>query len=551
MKERLQIWFNTIKEKWRNFTKRQKLTIIGIFAGLIIALILTLFLALNQTWVTITYVPSLGVGHDMQNALSDAGINSNLSASTNALSVTEANADQAIILLSSLNQFAQEDFNFMAFLEQSGMGVTAVAQHNMLVQVRQTWLNNVLPLLDGIDNAAVQLNIPQTTPFILSAPQASASVMVSSSRNLTAEDGRIIAQFVARSSEGLLPDNITVIDSNMNELWPAPLSSDGVSGSILTVQSEFVRQREIRAASSAQTILSPITDVAEVAVNMTFNWDTSVTTQEIFQAPDGSEQGLPSQLQTSLLEAMMEDGGGPGIGVPGADGAGIPGGLILDALGGGTGNFSEDTFNAHFLQNRTFIQTELGTGVLVPEESSVAVTATRFITYNQSDLIELGVIDNSDSAWLQFQNENQAEFLQEDEITILATDAVRAATGIENVVLIMQAIPIFVPIAPAAPINFTQIALFALAIIFVSLLAFQLIRRTKPELSPIDIEPELSVEDLLVSSQLDEEKTEMERLAEIKFNQDSQVKEQIDKFATEKPDSVAQLLRNWINEDWE
>ena len=246
----------------------------------------------------------------------------------------------------------------------------------------------------------------------------------------------------------------------------------------------------------------------------------------------------------------MEDGGG-GIGVPGVDGAGIPGGMILDAFGGGTGTITDETFDATFLQNRAFIQTESEVGVFMPEQSSVAVTATRFVTYNQADLIELGVIDDTNAAWLQFQNDNQPQFMQEDERTLLATEAVIAATGIPNVVFIMELVPVFESMPEAPPMDWTQIILFAFAIILVSLLAFQLIRRTKPEVSAVDIEPELSVEDLLVSSQLDEEKEEMERLAEIQFAQDSQVKEQIDKFAGEKPESVAQLLRNWINEDWD
>jgi len=55
-----------------------------------------------------------------------------------------------------------------------------------------------------------------------------------------------------------------------------------------------------------------------------------------------------------------------------------------------------------------------------------------------------------------------------------------------------------------------------------------------------------------VSSRLEDERAaEIERLADIQFGADSQVKEQIDKFAMEMPESVAQLLRNWINEDWE
>jgi len=38
-------------------------------------------------------------------------------------------------------------------------------------------------------------------------------------------------------------------------------------------------------------------------------------------------------------------------------------------------------------------------------------------------------------------------------------------------------------------------------------------------------------------------------LPEIRSPKDSEVKERIDKFTLEKPESVAQLLRNWINKD--
>ena len=38
---------------------------------------------------------------------------------------------------------------------------------------------------------------------------------------------------------------------------------------------------------------------------------------------------------------------------------------------------------------------------------------------------------------------------------------------------------------------------------------------------------------------------------EIEFDEKSDTRVQIEKFVDEKPDAVAQLLRNWLNEDWE
>ena len=43
---------------------------------------------------------------------------------------------------------------------------------------------------------------------------------------------------------------------------------------------------------------------------------------------------------------------------------------------------------------------------------------------------------------------------------------------------------------------------------------------------------------------------EKQPLEDIEFNEVSEVRRTIEKFVDEKPDAVAQLLRNWLNEDW-
>jgi len=40
-------------------------------------------------------------------------------------------------------------------------------------------------------------------------------------------------------------------------------------------------------------------------------------------------------------------------------------------------------------------------------------------------------------------------------------------------------------------------------------------------------------------------------LPPINFEEHSEIKKQIENFVKQKPESVAQLLRNWLSEDWD
>jgi len=40
-------------------------------------------------------------------------------------------------------------------------------------------------------------------------------------------------------------------------------------------------------------------------------------------------------------------------------------------------------------------------------------------------------------------------------------------------------------------------------------------------------------------------------LPDIEMGETDELKQQIDKFVQAKPDAVAQLLRNWLTEDWD
>ena len=61
-----------------------------------------------------------------------------------------------------------------------------------------------------------------------------------------------------------------------------------------------------------------------------------------------------------------------------------------------------------------------------------------------------------------------------------------------------------------------------------------------------ELEPELSVEALLATTK------ENQNLEDIELNEKTATRQRIEKFVEENPEAVAQLLRNWLNDDdWE
>ena len=85
-----------------------------------------------------------------------------------------------------------------------------------------------------------------------------------------------------------------------------------------------------------------------------------------------------------------------------------------------------------------------------------------------------------------------------------------------------------------------------LAVLLFALLGFVVFMSTRKEKAP-ELEPELSVETLLQTTKENEE----ENLEDIGFKEKSEARVLIEKFVEEKPEAVASLLRNWLNEDWE
>ncbi|MCL2572960.1 MAG: hypothetical protein FWE34_00230 [Defluviitaleaceae bacterium] len=556
MRDRLQAWYRTALEKWKNLTKSQKLKVAGIAAAVLVALVLTLFLAFRTDWQPAITGVDPATAAEVQSVLDDAGINWRTNTDTGIVYVPAQHRDLAVTTVLSSPALLDRAYTFQDAMADMGMGTTFTQQHEAILRVREGEVASMLMRQNHINSATVGLSIPNVPSFLIQATTpATATVSVSGARVLTPEDGEAIALIVSRMVEGLAIENVSVVDDNLNVLFrDGQLGLSGGTGAAAEMAAAFSLEFHIRETyrNSILEILGPLFDDVNPAFFLDIDWRIVNSVMTEFTSPLGDDTSEGLYQWREIIERAGDTVDGAPIGVPGLDTqGGMPGGdLFAGATGPGTMSIEERELRAHYLQNmtETIFSAGLLPGQLLTGSSAVSITLTNHTVHEQTRVEELGLLN--DMTWREWEAYmgTGGVVIDADQIEQLETH-VSNATGIPTVSIIIQYRNHFID-EDITPLPIAEIILLSLVLLFVALLAFLMIRRTAPDVIE-EIEPELSVEDMLVSSRLEDERAaEIERLAEIQ-HMDSQVKEQLDKFATEMPESVAQLLRNWINEDWE
>ena len=96
--------------------------------------------------------------------------------------------------------------------------------------------------------------------------------------------------------------------------------------------------------------------------------------------------------------------------------------------------------------------------------------------------------------------------------------------------------------SPGLGVEFTDIVQIVLIVLILALLAIVVLRSMRSE-KPEEQPEELSVETLLQSNP-------EPMLENIELEETSETKKMIEKFVDENPEAAANLLRNWLNEEW-
>ena len=536
MHEKLLSYKTNISEKWNSIDKSLRNKIVVIAVGLVVILGLLLYITFKPQWVVLKSNADPAVIGQIETVLNDNAVKNKLLDRGTGIEVLEKDESRAKILIAS-SEIGQEGLTFDDVSANMNIGMTENDKKEQYKRLKEEEMKQHIETFENVKSASVMLALPEeTVVFNNNKKEASAGVTLDVTDSFTEEQGAIIANLIASSVEGIKVENVTIADTKGKILYSGNENNTFSQSKKEEIENNKKNEIEVK----IQDTLNPLYDEVKVLSSIKFDWDKVQERNLVLTPPVAdSTVGVP-KIQKEQTESVVngEVGAEPGIEANDQNPTNY-------AMGGGnTGTYDGSNTETEYGYNEQEQLKEITGGTFVPESSSVAVTVYKHRYYNEEDLIKNKTL-NKDLTWEQFKEQNgQPTLIQMDQELL---DTIKTGTGIENVTLTGYEKPIFVD-KVRQPIKVEQIIVLIVLVVLIGLLAFALIKKAQPD-EIEEIEPEISIEDLIATNKREDEEV-AEKIAGIS-EVESEFKIKIEDFIDENPEAAAQLLRNWLNDEWE
>lgn len=519
-------YLDQFREFWNSLEKPQKNRIYITSIIVVVAISISIFLISRPKRVVLfTNTDQKQIG-EMIGILDDNGIWNSAENNGTSIVIDSKDNNRAQILLAQAG-YPKEGFTFEDAISNIGLTTTQQDKEKIWQHQKVSDLERKIELLDNIDEAAVTLATPETSIFLNASsdrPRPTAYVMIRPNKTLSSSQIEGIVMLVSRSVENLDPNDVTIVDNNSNIL-NVTSSDDSISAA--NSQEELRKKRE---GELEQKVLDYFSggqfesfDTLRVIAHVTLDFDKDKSQTKSIANPDGMEGG--AVISSSIREEIVKngsEGGEPGLGSnPGDTGAtGYAGGS------GSSSDYSNTQEDINYGYNETLREQEKATGKFIPEDSGIAIS----LWYGNKVTDDSGLND---------------EFISE------IRTAASTATGVPIANITVSKLKL----APQEIIEestldriselFRDYGFFALMLILIIGLIIVSIPRRRESSSEQAQPVATATGPQFVVPEYDEP------LPEIDLEERSEIKKQLDKFVKQKPESVAQLLRNWLSDDWE
>ena len=531
MKEKAINFYESVKSKWLSLELKQRIIIIAIAITLVLALGLTIYATTRPKMELLVNNQETKLIYQMQTVLSEAGINSTVTQGETALMVKAEDLTNAKKLIVE-SGVTDSDFSFADALDSMSMGTTSEVKKAILARESEKRLESQLQTFDGVEKATVNLQVPNEDNFFIESKQiTTAAVSLTLKKDLSSEQVNAIAAYILSAVKGLKKENLTITNSKADILYYGEEEANGSYS--LQYKIEVEKKNEIE--KKVKQALAPIYTDVKIMSNIVFNWDRQTEAKEIYSSPfeDGNKGIVRTEDTSSSSVKTNNSANEPGLNTNGGD--------ITQYATGENGNTEAKSDDKSYTYeiNSVKTNTEKQSGDIVYNDSSLLVAVYRYKTYDQEVLEARGEL--ADMTWTEYKEQvPQRQFTVDQELI----DAVSVGTGIENIKIIGYEIPQFIDkIEVDRPID--QYVMLIILVLLIAVLAFALLKKTSPA-EVTEIEPEISVEKIIETLN-----KKQEYVSPIDYESESEVKKQLEKFVDERPEAVAQLLRNWLSEEWE
>jgi len=311
--------------------------------------------------------------------------------------------------------------------DKTALGTTDFVRRVQYIRGLQGELTRTIMQIEGVDQASVHIVLPEPSLYTTQEKPTTAAVLLKLRAGAALEQAQIrgIVHLLSRSVEGLLTDNITIIDdsgrilSNGIESGEGAFGGVGLSLSQVEMQAAVQRELEQKVQSMLEQVLGPGNVVARV--NAELNFDQKTVSRRIFEPTDG--EGVLRSIEE--LKETFEGTGSPPDTASGTPG--IPGYAAADS-GSSTYSHSETARNYEISETtentvvapgsvkRLSVAVMLNREQLTAQEQTViesAVASTIGIDPGRSDQITVAAFPFDTSLAQQLQEELARQTAQE------------------------------------------------------------------------------------------------------------------------------------------
>lgn len=532
MTEKLKAVPLKLLEWWNKFTSKQKTIIICISAGVVIALAILVTALTRPQYELLANCESTKEASQITELLDGAGIGCVVSDDGYQIKVLKDRISDANLLLGA-NNIPAASYG-IENVTDGGFATTESDKQKRYKLYLQGQMEEDLLRFESVKKADVQLSLPENDGTLLSKnEEAYASIILTLDGEFTQENAAAMAQFVKTALGNENASNITILDSQGNLLFSGE-DSYSVAGNASN-QLSVKQQAERLVRNEVKRVLLGTNqyDNVEVASNLSLDFSSTEVTNHDFTPAEGQTQGVLSEESIFNAENVNSAGGVPGTDTNGEN-------LTTYEMPDSNNSSSTQSEESRkYLPNERITSQSIPPGLIQYDESSISVTAITYNVQREEDIENQGLLDGV--SWEEYKAANGERVQQPVDDNMI--DIVAKATGIsaENIAMIAYEEPLFID-KEGMNIRATDVIQVILIIIILGLLAFVVFRSMRGE-KAAEEEEELSVENLLQS-------TPEPEVESITVEEWSETRKMIEKFVEDNPEAVANLLRNWLNEDW-
>lgn len=538
MQERLKEIPTRVVEFWKKYSSRQKTIIIAVICLVLIAIGITAYLVSRPTYVKFNEFSKLDDASAMASALDDEGITYKTSDDGLTLYVKQSDMTDAFYAMSD-NNLVDSGYTWDKAFDNS-MSTTESEKSQKRILALQSEIQKSLVEYSFIDDADVFIDVPQQTYSVLDEEEktsitARISVSESKKKELTSETAQALASWLA-NAVGTDIEHVIINDSDGNCVYNGS-TADSLGGSFTGGATEYCEKLRETIASNVTKLLvkGGYDDIQVGTQGIRFNMSKVETLTKKYSVAEGREYGYPTNFYSYESEGGSGNGGEPGTASNDDDTD-----YMLEQSSSSSSSLKIEKLQ-DLLTDETIENIKQETPAIQYDESSLGIVALRYRVYDEAQLEADGSLDNMTfEEFIAANNERTLVTLSTDEVNLIAQ-----ATGVNAARISVMAyeVPKFVEKTETAK-SIADYLMIILAVLIIALLIYVVIRGTAP-MKVSDEEPELSVEQLLATTK------ENQSLDDIEFSDKSETRKMIEKFVDENPEAVAQLLRNWLNDEWD